>query len=150
MLSKTKNVPKTYRRHGLAMVKKWPVRIYWCRRIPERFEIEKNLAAVMSIIDRRRCARMDFSNFSKFLIFFKLFFFIRVLIFLRSRRDHYFLQNRLMADMHLWKRHGVNTQKRWHSMLPNQSFSCRDFHFDDFDTISLRTIKNRKTRLNQM
>ena len=50
---------------------------------------------------RRRCVCMNFFSFFKSLIFFLIFFFVRVLIFFRFRRDHYFFRNRLMVGMHL-------------------------------------------------
>ena len=130
LFRKTKNFPK--------------YQLLKCR----MFRNEKLLSEYQLL--KRRCVCMSFFNFQNFWFFSKLFFFICVLIFSKFRRDHYFLRGQLMANMHLWKRHGINTQKRWHSMLSNRSFSCRGFHFGDFDTISFRTIKGKKARLNQM
>ena len=90
---------------------------------------------------KRRCVCMNFFNFLKFLIFFNSFFFICVLIFFRFWRDHYFLRNQLIVDMHLWKKHDISTQKCCHSMLSNRS---RDFRAKIFiSMISIRTLSVR-------
>ena len=140
MLLKTENVPKTCRKYELTMMIKMAcTNLLMLTNFRKRFK--KNLVVVMSIVDRRRCVRMNSSSFLNFWFFFKLFFFIRVLIFFRFRRDHYFFRGRLMIDMHSWKRRGVSIQRRWHNMLSNRS---RDFRAKIFiSMISIRTLSVR-------
>ena len=95
--------------------RKWSVRIFWCRRVPENdSKLKKSRCRDVDYWSTSMCAYVwTLPAFLNSWFLSKLSsFFIRVLIFLKPRRGHYFLRNRLVADMHLWERHGASIQKR--------------------------------------